>query len=222
MMPTLSSLPTTSSQHLRPGGPPGRPWSRYAASATHSVCSRPHSLPHRQYNTPAPAAPVPRRAQELQKQAVLAVPLAVNLLFNYSTTTISLTFIAHLGTQRVAAASLATSTYWMFGKLLVQSLCGALDTRASQVRLHAAPPPVLPPPARASSCARCMHRTPKAPAQSRAAGTAASACRHFGVNTALHCCRRHHQRMGCTYPLPETLGWRARGAGVRQHAPRCA
>lgn len=77
--------------------------------------------------------------QELKKQAVLAVPLAVNLLFNYSTTTISLTFIAHLGTQRVAAASLATSTYWMFGKLLVQSLCGALDTRASQVR-HLLPP----------------------------------------------------------------------------------
>ena len=51
-----------------------------------------------------------------------------------STTTISLAFISKLGTLEVAAASLATSTYYMFGKLLVQSLCGALDTRASQAR----------------------------------------------------------------------------------------
>lgn len=57
----------------------------------------------------------------------------MNLLANYSTSTISLKFIAPLGNEYIAAASLATSTYWMFGKLLVQSLCGALDTRASQV-----------------------------------------------------------------------------------------
>lgn len=71
--------------------------------------------------------------QELKKQGVLALPLGMNLLANYSTSTISLKFIAPLGNQYIAAASLATSTYWMFGKLLVQSLCGALDTRASQV-----------------------------------------------------------------------------------------
>ena len=76
--------------------------------------------------------------QELKKQGVLALPLGMNLLANYSTSTISLKFIAPLGNQYIAAASLATSTYWMFGKLLVQSLCGALDTRASQV---GAPPP---------------------------------------------------------------------------------
>ena len=58
----------------------------------------------------------------------------MNLLANYSTSTISLKFIAPLGNEYIAAASLATSTYWMFGKLLVQSLCGALDTRASQVQ----------------------------------------------------------------------------------------
>ena len=71
--------------------------------------------------------------QELQKQGRLAIPLGLNLLANYSTSTISLNFIAPLGNKYIAAASLATSTYWMFGKLLVQSLCGALDTRASQV-----------------------------------------------------------------------------------------
>ena len=74
-----------------------------------------------------------QRVQELKKQGVLALPLGMNLLANYSTSTISLKFIAPLGNQYIAAASLATSTYWMFGKLLVQSLCGALDTRASQV-----------------------------------------------------------------------------------------
>lgn len=72
-------------------------------------------------------------AQEVLKQSTLALPLGVNLIVNYSITTISLTFNSHLGTQAVAAASLASATYWMFGKLLVQSLCGALDTRASQV-----------------------------------------------------------------------------------------
>ncbi len=72
-------------------------------------------------------------AQELAKQGRLAIPLGMNLLANYSTSTISLKFIAPLGNEYIAAASLATSTYWMFGKLLVQSLCGALDTRASQV-----------------------------------------------------------------------------------------
>ncbi len=72
--------------------------------------------------------------QELQKQARLAVPLGANLLANYSTSIISLTFLAPLGNEYIAAASLAESTYWMFGKLLVQSLCGALDTRASQVQ----------------------------------------------------------------------------------------
>ena len=71
--------------------------------------------------------------QELAKQGRLAIPLGMNLLANYSTSTISLKFIAPLGNEYIAAASLATSTYWMFGKLLVQSLCGALDTRASQV-----------------------------------------------------------------------------------------
>ncbi|EIE27606.1 MATE efflux family protein [Coccomyxa subellipsoidea C-169] len=70
--------------------------------------------------------------QEILKQSKLALPLGVNLIVNYSITTISLTFNSHLGTQAVAAASLASATYWMFGKLLVQSLCGALDTRASQ------------------------------------------------------------------------------------------
>ncbi|CAL8463544.1 g3078 [Coccomyxa elongata] len=70
--------------------------------------------------------------QEILKQSTLALPLGVNLIVNYSITTISLTFNSHLGTQAVAAASLASATYWMFGKLLVQSLCGALDTRASQ------------------------------------------------------------------------------------------
>ncbi|KAK9917743.1 hypothetical protein WJX75_007734 [Coccomyxa subellipsoidea] len=70
--------------------------------------------------------------QEILKQSKLALPLGINLIVNYSITTISLTFNSHLGTQAVAAASLASATYWMFGKLLVQSLCGALDTRASQ------------------------------------------------------------------------------------------
>ena len=77
--------------------------------------------------------------QELGKQGQLAVPLGMNLLANFSTSTISLKFIAPLGNEYIAAASLATSTYWMFGKLLVQSLCGALDTRASQVLLPSHP-----------------------------------------------------------------------------------
>lgn len=77
--------------------------------------------------------------QEILKQSKLALPLGVNLIVNYSITTISLTFNSHLGTQAMAAASLASATYWMFGKLLVQSLCGALDTRASQVHSNAGP-----------------------------------------------------------------------------------
>ncbi|KAK9842256.1 hypothetical protein WJX81_002908 [Elliptochloris bilobata] len=70
--------------------------------------------------------------QEVRRQGRLAGPLVVNLTLNYSISTISLASVGHLGTTELAAAALATVLYSMCGRQVIQGLCGALDTLASQ------------------------------------------------------------------------------------------
>ncbi|KAK9815228.1 hypothetical protein WJX72_000308 [[Myrmecia] bisecta] len=70
--------------------------------------------------------------QEVQRQGVLAGPLIVNLMLNYSLSIISLSFVGHIGTAALAAAAMSTTVYSATGKLVLMGLAGALDTQASQ------------------------------------------------------------------------------------------
>lgn len=74
----------------------------------------------------------PASAQEVVAQARVWAPLALNLALNYSLAIINLSFLGHLGTRQLAAASLGVTLSGMSGKLVLMGLCGALDTLASQ------------------------------------------------------------------------------------------
>lgn len=69
----------------------------------------------------------------MAQQARLALPLAFNLVANYSMSLVSLAFVGKLGdTQALAAAAMGTSLSSMVGKIPLMAFCGAVDTLASQ------------------------------------------------------------------------------------------
>lgn len=57
------------------------------------------------------------------------------LVMEHGADLVALAWAAQLGTLPLAAASLASATYAMVGRLVVSGICGALDTKAAQV-LH--------------------------------------------------------------------------------------
>ena len=72
-------------------------------------------------------------AQEAHAQAQLSVPLATIYCLNVAQTFISLAVIGQLGTQELAAASIALHALQRLCKVPLLALNGALDTQASQV-----------------------------------------------------------------------------------------
>lgn len=76
---------------------------------------------------------LPSEAQEARAQVRLSGPLAANYCLNIAQVFISLAVIGQLGTQALAAASIALHAYNVFVKMPLLALNGALDTQASQV-----------------------------------------------------------------------------------------
>lgn len=94
--------------------------------------SRPIGLGGRDAAALEGCPPLADLLQELAAQARVWLPLAANLALNYSLAITNLSFLGHLGTSQLAAASLAVTLANMSGKLFLMGLCGGLDTQATQ------------------------------------------------------------------------------------------
>eukprot|EP00887_Chlorella_sp_A99_P006737 scaffold3.g6737.t1 len=117
--------------------------------------SRPIGLGGRDAAALEGCPPLADLLQELAAQARVWLPLAANLALNYSLAITNLSFLGHLGTSQLAAASLAVTLANMSGKLFLMGLCGGLDTQATQA--HGAGNSQARPPAMGVIFQRCVY-----------------------------------------------------------------
>lgn len=69
---------------------------------------------------PFPLCPCP--LQEVLLQGRISMPMSIGLVANYLLSVISLSFVGHLSTTELAAASLATTLYQMSAKILLAGM----------------------------------------------------------------------------------------------------